>query len=152
MSSFIDHFLPDDDSQKSVRKYRLMIAGTSYSVWTFVFAILVPFLITAFWVGFPDRGTVVWASEIDKKVADAVAPIHKDVADIKVAVQALTEANKRSAAAALGQTIITATRDRCRAIAAGRSADALADRILDLRREYKNLTGEHFQPLTCSDV
>jgi hypothetical protein len=148
--------LPDDEDANSIRQWRIRVAQVACSVWLFTFLLLVPFLVMALFTGLPRIGSVVFASElgnkIDAAVENAVAPIRRDVVFVRQAVDELIEGNKKAAAAALGNVIINATRERCRAVAQGRNADAWTDRMIELRRQYKDLTNENFMPLTCADV
>lgn len=159
-----DHILPDEDRPGTMRKWRMRVALTACSNWIYTFLILTPFLIMALFTDtVPKLSGVVWAAEInnkiEKSVETAVQPIRQEVLEVKQevsgvkeAVEALTEANRASAAAALGNTIIQATRERCKTMSQGRGGEAWADRIFELRRQYRKLTGETFDPLTCTDV
>lgn len=150
------HVLPDESNVEQIRQWRVRIALVACSVWLFVFLLLTPLLTSAFFVGLPRVGSVVWASElddkVDKSVRKTISPIVQDVAEVKAAVHELTKASNVSAAAALGNTIIQATREKCKATTQGRPGDAWADRILELRQQYRVLTGERFDALTCEDV
>jgi hypothetical protein len=151
------HLLPENDGDPDkVRQYRVRVALVACSNWLFTFTLLVPVLLMLFIFGGFPVGRVVYATEledkVDARVDKRIAALEDDVAEIKEVVDDLTEANKVSAAASLGNDIIRATRERCKAMASGRPGDAWADHIIALRKKYRDLAGEPFDTLTCQDV
>jgi hypothetical protein len=151
------HLLPENDADPDkIRQYRVRVALVACSNWMFTFGLLVPVLLMLFVFGGLPVGRVVYAAEledkVDARINQRIGDLEEDVAEIKEIVDNLTEANKVSAAASLGNDIIRATREKCKAMAAGRVGDAWAEHIITLRRKYRSVTGDSFETLTCQDV
>jgi len=148
---------PKDDTPSALRQWCIK---HSILVSVFVF-IVVLFVLPAMLWAVPKLGSLAWSDDIDKKIEAAVEPIRRDIENIKKKdIQEIKDEVKRSndtakdiKASLLASSILNARRQQCDAIATGTSARFWSDRLIDLKADYRKLTGEQFDmPVTCAEL
>lgn len=148
---------PKDDSPASLKqwcqRHALAVACS--------LGALVLFVLPAMLWAVPKLGSLAWSSEIDRKIEAAVAPIRqdienikkKDIQEIKDAVKLSNDAARDIKASLLASSILNARRQQCDAITSGAPARYWSDRLIELKGEYRRLTGEQFDlPQTCAEI
>lgn len=148
---------PTDDTPAAMKRWCQRHAALVACI---LFA-LVFFIIPAMLWAVPRMGSLAWAGDVDTKIEAAIGPIRRDIENIKNKdIQEIKDAVARSNATAndikaslLGQSILNARRAQCDAINGGTPARFWADRVLELRDQYRRLTGEGFEmPASCAEL
>jgi hypothetical protein len=142
------HLLPDDDSPGSVRMYRIRVGLIACSAWIVLAFFVIPAMIT----GVPKLGQLAWAGEVDKKIEDAMLPLREDNEATNQNLKALTEQTKINQSFLIEGQLHAAQRAWCESDKKGQRAPIAAQRIDELKKQYKKLTGEHPYIPTCQQV
>jgi hypothetical protein len=122
--------LPDDDSPKAVRAWRIRLAIVACSSSFLIFFLVLP----AMFSELPRLGSLAWAQDVDSKIA----PLQQSVNDIKELM--------------LENAILSAQKNWCDAYAKGESATAWSERIRELNRQYFKIVGRAFAVPDCRAV
>lgn len=146
LESFLNFVRPPDEADaKTLKRWRwnvalMLIAGFVFAVWT-----RTPF-------GY------ALAQDVDQKVAAAVEPIQKQIAEVDEKVskvgQDLTATRKlllKKLQRDLEREITDAKVRQCKA-ASVEMADYFRKLVLDRQAEYKDLVGEDFDAPSCAET
>lgn len=147
----LGHLLPDDESPKSLRNYRLRLAGVAcYSALIITFFVLPALLGIPYSV--PKLGTVAWGADVDTKIADKVGSIEQQLANLNQNLTTLSRQNIETQSGLLERDIMESQKNWCDAYGRRERATAWAARIRDKMSEYARLTGKQFELPGCDRV
>jgi hypothetical protein len=147
----LGHLLPDDESPKSLRNYRLRLAGVAcYSALIVTFFILPALLGIPYSV--PKLGTVAWGADVSYEVESKVGSIQEELKAMNDNMTDLMRQNNETRATLIDRDIMESQKNWCEANERHERATAWAARIRDLMGQYARLTGKQFELPTCDRV
>lgn len=94
----------------------------------------------------------VQISAMDDRIAFAQAETKKGIDRVENSIQRLTDLFLKEKERTLRSEIFNARQAQCRATAAGTHAGAITSRLVELREEYRKLTGNNYPIPTCEEV
>lgn len=148
-TDLIDWLLPPDDADpKAVRRHRQRLTIVACSAWLMLFLGVLPAML----VGLPLIGRVAWASDIDQKIAAAVAPVQQAANDAAKASQDQAKQTRALKMQLLERDIFAAITAKCEAKSRGSGVRFWTERVQQLKGEYQDLTGRAYDEPDCSDL
>lgn len=143
--------LPDDERPESVRNYRIRLALVACTAWMGVYFFVMPALV-GFPYTLPVLGGVAYADSQDAKIQAAIAPLKQDISKINEKVDNLSAESRETRAVLLDNALVSAQKSWCEAYKKGVRATAIAERIRELKRKYKAVTGEDADVPPCNEI
>lgn len=145
MWDFFDRFFPEDDPG-SVKRWRRSVGAVS------IVSIMVGiFFVFAATTGVPLAGSLAWAGDVDRKVANAVKPLEDRMTKVETAVTETTSTTKILLAKLASDQIDQLVRRRCRA----GDPDEISYLSKEIRRyqdDYEASRGKTYPIPTCEEV
>lgn len=148
-TDLIDWLLPPDDADPmAVRQHRQRITVVACSAWLMLYLLVLPAMI----FGIPIYGRVARASDIDQKIAQAVAPLQQATEDVAEASQDQARATKALRLQLLERDLVSAIVSKCEARARGVGVRFWTEQIQQLKGEYQDLSGRAYDEPDCTDL
>ena len=148
-TDLIDWLLPLDDADpQEVRRHRQRLTVVACSAWLTLFLLVLPAMI----VGLPLVGKVAWASDLDQKIAAAVAPVQQAANDAAQSSQDQARETKALKLQLLERDLFTAIIEKCEAKRLGTGVRVWTERLQKLKTDYATMTGYLYDEPDCSDL